>query len=414
MMQRHLISRGLRNCQTLIQLGERTHRRVFQNKALIVTSATAVASATTLTWCENRTPEATEELVPDLKNDDKQTKITGDLEQESIEKTSKADDDDDDEDEPTSCTICLINRQGPCRPKWRKFERCMKKNSSEEDGEGVGDKCDDIMIPWLTCVQSYRNTYTLITNKFYQNDFVDELEDNISDQDKKIQESLNGTQRFINFENYEKYCLESSSSDDGESKSNEKETNNQNGTDDNVDDPLLVQVSATINLMDDTREISLAYVRDQDGNVLGFEQFSSYKKLRKEKLESSETQKQDEKSDVPNTDDDDAITTTDNEKNTEENVELPTVGDCNFSIQPGKTKSVRVFAYYKEIPRMDSNTTPNTGDSQSESNIKNTSPKENDEKSEDAESDHVLYVSASVPLPTPLRNKKIVTSSTKV
>ena len=406
-MQRHLISRALRNGQSLIQLGERTQRRVIRNKALIVTTATAVASATTLTWCENRT-DVTEESVPDVKN----VKQTGEMEQQSIETMSKVDDvdEDDDEDEPTSCTICLINRQGPCRPKWRKFERCMKNNSSE-DGEEVGEKCDDIMIPWLTCVQSYPNTYTLIANKFYQNDFVDGLENSISEQDKRIQQSLQGKPKFINFDNYEEYCMESSQ-DGGESKSNEETNKN-----DAVDDPSLVQVSATINLTDDTREISLAYVRDQDGNVLGIEQFSSYKKLRKEKLESSMTQNEDEKSEAP-TKDDGAITD-DNEKNIEENVELPTVGDCNFSIQPGKTKSVRVFAYYKEIPRNDSNHTQNTEIPQAESNTGNNPPKEidmdkNEKKSDNIESDHVLYVSAFVPLPSPSRNKNIATSSKKI
>ena len=43
------------------------------------------------------------------------------------------DDDDPSNDEETSCSICLINRQGPCRKYWLKFERCMKEHSAEKE-----------------------------------------------------------------------------------------------------------------------------------------------------------------------------------------------------------------------------------------------------------------------------------------
>jgi hypothetical protein len=50
------------------------------------------------------------------------------------------DDDADDEsgeeevdDEETTCSICLINRQGPCRNHWLKFERCMKEHGREKE-----------------------------------------------------------------------------------------------------------------------------------------------------------------------------------------------------------------------------------------------------------------------------------------
>ena len=43
------------------------------------------------------------------------------------------DEEDPSNDEETSCSICLINRQGPCRKYWLKFERCMKEHSAEKD-----------------------------------------------------------------------------------------------------------------------------------------------------------------------------------------------------------------------------------------------------------------------------------------
>ena len=44
-----------------------------------------------------------------------------------------AEEDDPDNDEETTCSICLINRQGPCRRHWLKFERCMKDHSAEKE-----------------------------------------------------------------------------------------------------------------------------------------------------------------------------------------------------------------------------------------------------------------------------------------
>jgi hypothetical protein len=32
-----------------------------------------------------------------------------------------------------TCSICLINRQGPCRKYWLKFERCMKEHGREKE-----------------------------------------------------------------------------------------------------------------------------------------------------------------------------------------------------------------------------------------------------------------------------------------
>ena len=57
---------------------------------------------------------------------------------ESLTDAGPADVEDDDEDDPsndeeTSCSICLINRQGPCRQYWLKFERCMKEHSAEKE-----------------------------------------------------------------------------------------------------------------------------------------------------------------------------------------------------------------------------------------------------------------------------------------
>ena len=55
------------------------------------------------------------------------------------------DDDDPSNDEETTCSICLINRQGPCRKYWLKFERCMKDHSAEKDKKEKEDKDKTMM-----------------------------------------------------------------------------------------------------------------------------------------------------------------------------------------------------------------------------------------------------------------------------
>ena len=49
--------------------------------------------------------------------------------------TFQEEDDDPNNDEETTCSICLINRQGPCRKHWLKFEKCMKEHSAEKEKE---------------------------------------------------------------------------------------------------------------------------------------------------------------------------------------------------------------------------------------------------------------------------------------
>ena len=121
----------------------------------------------------------------------KPTKKEKKEEKEIVEPTKKTYDDLPPEDEPTHCTICMINRLGPCRPHWRKFEHCMKDNSpSDNDGDNNNkdddavspsssssssksmEMCDEFMFPWLQCVQSHRHLYTLMTNHVFQREYI--------------------------------------------------------------------------------------------------------------------------------------------------------------------------------------------------------------------------------------------------
>jgi len=253
-------------------------------------------------------------------------------EDSSTSTDTSAENDSSDEDEPTTCTICLINRQGPCRSFWRKFEGCMKEyggvnrkkddegsmqsENNKEDGdisgtdndstdtsnESLGEKCDMHMIPWLTCVQSYRNAYTLITNKFYQTEFIDEVEKGVKDNDKikfvyaaeNVGDRLDPNS-FLDLSDWFNRRQSTGSTDDkGSSDDEDVDTNKSAHNGDSAgDDVDLVPASATINVIDPGTgwEIDIAYVRDQDGSVLGFEQFTTLKRERREAIQYMEQKK---------------------------------------------------------------------------------------------------------------------------
>lgn len=209
------------------------------------------------------------------------------------------------EDEPTHCTICLINRQGPCRRHWRKFERCMKdhspkgeENESESDNSkeksSLAEACDTYMLPWIQCIQGYKHTYTLISNNFFQEEFVDGVENSVEESDKVDLDVKGKIASIIEID---------------QSWWDEKKERDDNGI-------CLVEGIARINLVDEGNGnlIDIAYIRDQDGKMLGYNEFSPLKKELKEgKAEGDK----------------------------------PSVGTFTFHVNPDTTKGIRVFALYK-------------------------------------------------------------------
>ena len=109
--------------------------------AAITSLAAAASVSSSSTFCDTATGPADEreendEVVVvtdgmDASSDASQLNITS-------ADTGPAEAEEDDEDDPsndeeTTCSICLINRQGPCRKYWLKFERCMKEHSTEQE-----------------------------------------------------------------------------------------------------------------------------------------------------------------------------------------------------------------------------------------------------------------------------------------
>jgi len=354
-----------------------------------------------------------------------------------------------DEDEETTCSICLINRQGPCRNYWLKFEKCMKEhgremekdknnnnnqesddggsnvkvaiggesNTMEEDNDdgqnddddenivelpsratleaewdtfmikstrpgddddddeeeeeeedeveeeeedeedeedeveeedeeeeldkdnaddqgddsssSLAERCDKFMIPWIGCIQEHRNIYTLISNSFYRNDYIDPLELSIPDERcvpfRRTMKEEGGVVKFhgveIDLGNWKEY-IEA----DNDERIHEAVAKSSSA------EPHLINAYARFHLMDpdnNHRPIEVAYVKDQNGTVLGFDSFS---KQREEMVKGSD-------------DEDDSID--DSETKISASEATQKTGECTFHIIPGVTTSIVAYAVYR-------------------------------------------------------------------
>lgn len=229
-------------------------------------------------------------------------------------------------DEPTACQICMINRQGPCRDLWRRFERCMKDNMAppaegeKEDiskaGSSVGSACDKYMMPWIECLQNHPNLYSVLANDVYQHEFVDFYEEDLMEQLRKEKKKpLPWKDMEIDWSDVWEYAKEKSLTlnDFGASAIDWGEYLSgfygQRDLDDYIadravvltperatilgdsmeikpiydpvtytEDVSLMEVRVRVNLADhDGMPIDICYARDQTGRVLGFDQFASQK-----------------------------------------------------------------------------------------------------------------------------------------
>jgi hypothetical protein len=227
------------------------------------------------------------------------------------------------EDEPTSCVICLINRQGPCRAHWRKFERCMKDNTKDENSSedndnessstpssSLGEKCDVYMLPWIRCIQEFRNKYTLISNSFFQKELIEDVESHISDDERILLDNIDPASIVTLGEDWydAKAMVESTA----------LETSETDATTSTEKDDVLATGIARINLWDQKANcpIEVAYVKDQDDKLLGYDQFFDFKKSIKSGEDKDGSLKK-------------------------------KVGACNFHVDPVTTKAIRIYALYR-------------------------------------------------------------------
>lgn len=217
------------------------------------------------------------------------------------------------EDERTACSICLVNRQGPCRDLWRRFERCLKSlkenddekksdsNDKAPDAEHSSAACDRYMMPWLTCIQSYRNLYTLYFNYMNQLELIEPMEKEIREDEvfewKDVDAEWTPYVEWIKAKGYSlwelHWRLKQTASPVAQRPKFEGE------------DPEMLEIKVKVPMEDGGLPIQVAYAKDQGGLVLGTEHFNTEK-----------------------------------EENAKE-------GTLKFSFRPGNTSTVYFFALYK-------------------------------------------------------------------
>ena len=203
----------------------------------------------------------------------------------------------------------------------------MKDNPSSDDDDHnddennnnskstMAEKCDKYMLPWITCVQSYRNTYTLISNAFFQKELIDEIEKTVNENEKVILKNIDVSSIIqISHEWWDGF--------DDSSDNDDHDTNLPTANHEKVVDAALVEGLARINLYDGDKPIEVAYVKDQDGNLLGYDQFTDFKKSLISKEESS----------------------SESDSNPAQKV-----AQCNFHVNPDTTKGIQIFALYKML-----------------------------------------------------------------
>lgn len=213
------------------------------------------------------------------------------LVQTSRTRAEKQESDDDpyanlpEEDEETTCFMCLVNRQGPCRDYWRKFERCLKdhpiKKDEQQDEESHDESakeetadasvfCDQYMLPWLACVQSYRNLYLLYFNYLNQTDLIEPLEESIRGEEivewKEVNVDWSPYVDWVKSKDYTTWDLFEILKRNALPITPRPEYEGE--------DPEMVEIEVKVKLQNEELPLQIAYAKDQGGLLLGMEHFS--------------------------------------------------------------------------------------------------------------------------------------------
>lgn len=153
------------------------------------------------------------------------------------------------------------------------------------------------------CVQQHRNAYSLISNAFYQADYIDPLELLIPESRRlAFTKAASNNKDIINFHGVEvdlRNWIEHVEAEQDESGTSPSGEGN---------DPHLINAYAKFRRLP---SIEVAYVKDQNGKILGFDSFST----RNEEFEVGKVPKME--------------------------------GECTFQIIPGETTSVRAYAVHR-------------------------------------------------------------------
>ncbi|GKY97249.1 hypothetical protein MPSEU_000683300 [Mayamaea pseudoterrestris] len=233
------------------------------------------------------------------------------------------------EDEETNCSMCQTFRKGPCRPQWRKLERCFKDHEEEDNG---AVKCMKYFNPHHQCLAQYTNLYQLVSLEAKQ-ELVQDVQKSVT------KDECRSWEPEVDWTMWKRFCAE----DNGlyckkQTISKPKGTPYWQRLPENTE-PLLITLSSNLPQQDaDGHLLKIAYALDQDGIVIGLSFNSEYGKL----LDKANGKKNDDVIEQAST----SPSGTDDEKSSSP----PSHMELDFVILPGETKRIRVFGLYSENP----------------------------------------------------------------
>ena len=307
------------------------------------------------------------------------------------------------EDEDTDCTMCQTFRQGPCRPFWRKLERCFKDNESSSDGgdenSSAASNCVRYFTPHQNCLSNYTNLYQLISLDLKQELVNDVVEPAVSPGERR---PFLASDVAVDWTRWRQFYAEMGPSfrqtvnhhrttepattplwkrlPSSSSSSSSAGTNNNNEPAAMVE-PVLILTKATLPVRPPTVDakknaadsssnhhhnmlLKIAYAIDQDGFVIGLSYNSHYGELMEQAKKLQQPNNKDGGS-VNHADKDSQSaakeeTTAANNDTTKSPADASSTAtttgtkttsyDLDFYILPGECRTVRICALYAEDP----------------------------------------------------------------
>lgn len=248
------------------------------------------------------------------------------------------------EDEETNCSMCQTFRKGPCRPQWRKLERCFKDHENEENGAVT--HCMRYFSPHQQCLMQYSNLYQLISLEQKQ-ELVRDTELSVTKDERRPWKPSVDWSMLVKFHTEEAHA---STFRQTLPHLNPSKTPLWQRYPPDTEPVLLTVTSNLPKIHDQTGMIlKVAYAVDQDGYVLGFSYNKQYGALMQQTTAATDSTEKNNKQ--PQAETTATSSTSANEygvDDTNKNTEYP----LEFYLLPGETKSVRICALYAENPAL--------------------------------------------------------------
>lgn len=238
-----------------------------------------------------------------------------------------------DEDEETTCSMCQTFRQGPCRPFWRKLERCFKDHENEEGG---ATKCMRYFGPHQQCLMEFTNLYSLVSLDMKQ-ELVHDIELSVNADERRTWEP------DIDWGMWKIFVQEQGLDFRETVPGSAKDTPLWKRLPANKE-PVLVNPTVTLARQQEGMILKVAYAVDQDGMVLGFSFNQEYSDLIG-KSKGSATLVEIDGPEQP-------IETNESNSVADDAKPPSSTFELEFVVFPGETTHVRVCALYAENPTL--------------------------------------------------------------